>query len=82
MPQTISNNSQEARKKWFKHLFTAEFWQEQNHWLAFLTFLLLLTVSVYLYTGEDLSGRNWDLLRSVGERIKALGIPFGNAHLS
>ena len=35
-----------------------------------------LVVTVYLYTGEDLTGRNWRLLSAVGERIFALGLPF------
>lgn len=48
MQQTNNNDAQEARKKWLKHIFSTEFWQEQNHWLAFLTFLLVLTVGVYL----------------------------------
>lgn len=46
MQQTT--DTQEERKKWVKHIFTAEYWQEQNHWLAFLTFILVLTVGVYL----------------------------------
>ncbi len=48
MQQTTATETKETRKKWLKHIFTAEFWQEQNHWLAFLTFLLVLTVGVYL----------------------------------
>ena len=36
----------------------------------------VLLVSAYLYTGENLLGRNGHILRAIGERIRAYGLPF------
>jgi hypothetical protein len=48
MQQNSTEDTKTARKVWLKHIFSAEYWQEQNHWLGFLTVLLIFSVSVYL----------------------------------